>query len=257
MLTYNEITKNGRLGNQLFQYATLRAVGIKTKNTIGFSNLPKKSFDGSDTIFNFNIIKNKNYVSPKKQYREKYFYFDESIFTIDDDTDIFGYFQSWKYFDNIREILKREIIPTDTSKIQSINNFLYDFNPKNEKVCAIHVRRGDYLKKEEYHPVCNKTYYENSLNIESIKYMKKIIVTDDKEWCEQNFTNIPISPFINNIEDLWLMKNCDAVIMANSSFSWWGAYLGKNEIVIAPKNWFGSAANINASDLYMNHWILL
>lgn len=257
MISYNNITNNGRLGNQLFQYATLRSVGIRTNNSIGFLNTPKKSLDGGDTIFCLNVIKNKCAISQKYKYNEPYFNFDKSIFHIKDSTDIHGYFQSWKYFDDIRNVLLREFIPSENSKIESVNNFLNTINPNNESLCAIHIRRGDYVNKQDYHPLCSLEYYNKALRLENIKKMKKVIVTDDKEWCSKAFPEIPISSLETNTEDLWLMKNCDAVVMANSSFSWWGAYLGPNKTVVAPKDWFGSSAKIDSSDIYMNHWTVL
>jgi hypothetical protein len=87
------------------------------------------------------------------------------------------------------------------------------------------------------------------------------VFSDDINWCKQNLS-FPKMQFVegqDNIEDLWFMSLCSNNIIANSSFSWWGAWLNNNpeKKVIAPKNWFGQYANINSSDIVPETWILL
>lgn len=257
MITYSKLTGNGRLGNQLFQYATLRAIGIKNNLEIGFSSFPEKDFSGENTIFNLKVLNNDFKGNIFYCYLEKSFTFDEDVFKTTDNTDFIGYFQSWKYFNSIRDVLLKEFVPKDKSRILKVKDYINYINPHRNKICAIHIRRGDYLNNQNYHPICTKEYYLKAMSLDSIRDMEKIIVTDDKEWCRKNYPGFIISELTDNIEDLWLLKNCDAVVMANSSFSWWGAYLGKNEHVVAPKKWFGPEANLDSKDIYMNHWITI
>jgi hypothetical protein len=257
MLTYSEITENGRLGNQLFQYAALRSIGIIKNIPIGFTQFPEKSFDGGDTVFCFNVIKNIFKGNIKYKF-DPIFEFDKRFFDIADETNLSGFFQSYKYFHNIRDILLKEFVPSDANKIAAVGQYLKQINPHREPICAIHFRRGDYLEKVGVHPPCDRRYYMQAMILPEIRNMKKVILTDDKEWCRYNYPSIPVSNLSSNTEDLWLMKNCDAVVMANSSFSWWGAYLGKNTKVVAPRNWFGhEARGIITRDIYMPHWKII
>ena len=133
---------------------------------------------------------------------------------------------------------------------------------KNENTCSIHVRRGDYLNSPNHHPTQNMNYY-----MRAIKEMPKdsvfLIFSDDIKWCKENFPNLP-EKFIfvegnKDYEDLHLMTHCKNNIIANSTFSWWGAWLNSNsdKIVVAPKKWFGPALkNNDTKDLYCEGWII-
>jgi len=155
-----------------------------------------------------------------------------------------GYWQSEKYFLDIKgEIAKSFIWP-------EIKNL--DF--KNS--CSLHVRRGDYLKTQHVHPVQSIDYYNKALDI--IQPQGNIFVfSDDIQWCKNNF-NYKNSIFMennSNIYDLRAMSLCSDNIIANSSFSWWGAWLNQNENkkVVAPKNWF--ADSTNDADIKPSEWI--
>lgn len=238
----------------MFQYATLRALGIKKNVPIGFSNMPLKSFDGGDSVFAFNVQKNTCPSPPWSYYEEPHFHFDPFLTEVKDGTDILGYFQSWRYFDNIRSTLLEEFTPADWNVEDKIDFYRVHlgFNSSSPGVCAVHVRRGDYVQKQDYHPLCGMKYYKEAMEHPAVAHMQKVIVTDDKEWAKEAFPGFKISPMETNLEDLWFIASCEGVIMANSSFSWWGAYLGPNNNVIAPKNWFGD--DKNTSDLYHPNW---
>ena len=235
----------------MFQYATLRALGIKKNVPIGFSNMPLKSFDGGDSVFAFNVQKNTCPSPPWSYYEEPHFHFDPFLSEVKDGTDILGYFQSWKYFDNIRKTLLEEFTPTDPSIDKNVGDYFGRLgNPV--QVCAVHVRRGDYVQKQDYHPLCGLDYYTEAMMHPSVAHMQFVIVTDDKEWAREQFPYLLVSEMETNLEDFWFIRSCDGVIMANSSFSWWGAYLGPNNNVIAPKNWFGD--DKDTKDLYHPNW---
>lgn len=154
-----------------------------------------------------------------------------------------GYWQSEKYFFD--------------SKNEIINSFFWpetkNFDFKNS--CSIHVRRDDYLKAQHVHPVQSIDYYNKALDIIQPKG-NIFIFSDDINWCKQNL-HFKKSIFMENntnIQDLKYMSLCEDNIIANSSFSWWGAWLNqnKNKKVVCPKTWFGDQTN--DSDIKLKQW---
>ena len=132
----------------------------------------------------------------------------------------------------------------------------------------IHIRRGDYTLYPDHHPTCNTGYY--SEGIEKIKDISGenvniIIFSDDKKWCYENMGNQVGDNFIipeteNPYVELYMMTKCNYHIIANSSFSWWAAYLNSNpnKKIVAPSKWFGSAyEHFNTKDLLPKSWIKL
>jgi len=236
----------------MFQYATLLSLGLKKGLPIGFSQTPLKSFDGGDTVFSFQVSRNICTSPPTTLYREPHFEFDESLFDVKDGTDILGYFQSWRYFDESRGQLLREFIPSDHGIVDKVEKYVNSLKKGGTSLCAMHIRRGDYVQKQDFHPLCDVNYYKKAMGNPVVSHMKMVIVTDDKEWARVTFPGILVSEMDTNLEDLWFIRSCDGVIMANSSFSWWGAYLGPNTNVIAPAKWFGD--DKNTSDLYHPNW---
>ena len=225
----------------MFQYAAVRALGesfnlptffpTKTPNLHDIFNLPQTSFVDGD------------YTS----YIESTFHYQE-IPKIAENMVLFGYYQSEKYFKEHEDVIRKDFTfkkPTKT-KIEPLTT-------------SIHVRRGDYLDQQDSHPVCSVEYYKEAMSL--FPDQKFIIFSDDLEWCKENLkgNTITYSEGHTPSEDLELMSLCDNHIIANSSFSWWGAWLGanKNKRVVAPKKWFGSAAKYDSKDLYCEGWIVL
>lgn len=159
-----------------------------------------------------------------------------------------GYFQSHKYFYGFDDEIKDLFILPDIT---------HDFDVNN--LTSVHVRRGDYLKLSEYHTVCNIEYYMEAMNI--IGDSKFIFFSDDMNWVKKNFkgNNIYYSTFNDELLDLTMMSICNNNIIANSSFSWWGAFLNKNtnKKVIAPKQWFGPNGPKDTQDLIPESWIVI
>ena len=171
-----------------------------------------------------------------------------------------GYFQSEKYFKEYGTQIK-ELFTYPKEYVDTVLNKYKDLLEKN--TCSIHVRRGDYLKFPDHHPTQNMNYY-----MRAIKQMSKdsmfLIFSDDIVWCKKNFPNIPEKfMFIEgntDSEDFLLMSLCNNNIICNSTFSWWAAWLNRNEQkkVIAPSVWFGSAKGFTENDmkdLYCENWI--
>jgi hypothetical protein len=249
----------GGLGNQMFQIAATHALALRHGDNSCFDLYScftplqgKPSINYIDTLFK-NINHNQT-LRFKNIHKEISFNFTPIEYSKDLLLD--GYFQSEKYFlDYQSEIIDLFTI-TDFDK-EAINELL-SLN-KYDSIISIHVRRGDYLKHSDIHPVCDLTYYNEAMKM--FDNSTFIFISDDMKWVKENFKgdNIIYSPFNDEIMDLTLMTMCDNNIIANSTFSWWGAYLNKNKNkkIIAPKNWFGPKANKNETDIIPSSWIKL
>jgi len=249
----------GGLGNYLFQIATAQSIALRDNKTLVCDTNDILRIHQPYTKYLENIFKNIKFSDELKTLNN----LDEVDFTyneipkIDGDVKLNGYFQSEKYFINYREdILNLFSIDDDTKTY--LDKKYGDILGLN--TCSIHVRRGDYLYKQNYHPAQDINYYYKSLN--KIGYDKHFLIfSDDMEWCKQNFDFIPNKTFIEgneDFQDLYLMSMCDNNIIANSSFSWWGAWMNINEDkkVIAPSKWFGNNnLHLDTNDLYCNKWI--
>ena len=263
MITHKSIGYNGRLGNQMFQYAALKALSLKTGYEMFLPNHTSIKPDGCFDMTNNKWIEYKldlldcfDLFCPildntlLNQYQEHSFEFEP--FTISNNTSIEGYFQSYKYFDEF----KQEIIKDFTFK-SNILNHCQNIILSYQNPIAIHIRRGDYVNHPGFWNITPE-YIQEALGYFTDKEYTFLVFSDDIEWCKQIFPEGVI--FIegnNQFEDLCLMSICEHNIISNSSYSWWGAYLNKNEDkkIIAPKNWFIPAKPLN--DLYPKNWIII
>ena len=122
---------------------------------------------------------------------------------------------------------------------------------------GLHIRRTDYVQKQDYHPLCDMDYYERALE-KLPKDIPVVVVSDDPKWCEKQELFAPdrfmISESDDNLIDMCILTLCNYHVIANSSFSWWGAWLAESNKVIAPKTWFGPAANLDDSDIVPEEW---
>lgn len=195
---------------------------------------------------------------------EKQFSFDPSVLELKGNIYLDGYWQTEKYFVKIKDILLREF--SIKYKQDSINTELA-MQIKNTESVSIHIRRGDYIsnpKTNQVHGVCSMDYYQKSVNqiVQQFPNCHFYIFSDDHSWVKDNFkVNLPMTMVDHNdastnYEDLRLMSLCNHNIIANSSFSWWGACLNKNseKIVIAPERWFNDPT-VDTSDLIPENWI--
>ena len=173
-----------------------------------------------------------------------------------------GYMQSEKYFTNNRQLILDMFAPTEVVK-QYINDKYRELLRNN--LMSIHIRRGDYVHLPDHHPTVSPAYH-----IDATRYItsrtaveRYLIFSDDIEWCKQTFGNEQDITYIEgeaDYIDLYLMSMCKHNIIANSTFSWWGAWLNQNpdKIVVAPKDWFGPAkAGVDTKDLIPESWIKL
>lgn len=260
-MSFVSVDLMGGLGNCLFQIATAYSTSLRDSKTfICQKNVSYGSHKPIDHYLN-NIFGKINFgtVNTNSQsYKEPFFHYNE-IPKTNNNLILNGYFQSEKYFINYRnEILELFAINNEVNhKLQNkYQNLL------NKKTCSLHVRRGDYVRLNDFHTVQPIDYYKKSVNLIGEDY-EYLIFSDDIEWCKNNFDFIKNKNFIEgdtDYENLYLMSMCDHNIIANSSFSWWGAWMNKNENkkIISPKDWFGvKNKHINTKDIYSKNWIII
>lgn len=199
-------------------------------------------------------------------FREKYFHFDPDVVALRAPVCMDGYFQSEKYFSDSEAVVASEftLVAAPAASAQAVLAGIM----ASDAIC-VHVRRGDYVASAStnaFHGTCSLDYYYEGLRIvgEGLSSPHCFVFSDDPGWVRSNF--IPEMPLtivdINGPdaahEDLRLMAACKHFVIANSSLSWWGAWLGKGagKRVVAPKHWFQSAAN-DTKDLLPAGWVRL
>lgn len=264
-ISFNQLGNYGHLGNQMFQYASLR--GIAKNNNLDFVIPPKEHFGSSYSIrtsiydcFELSFIKDNNIGIPSntRTFHETSYQFDNALFNnCADGIDLFGYYQSPKYFNNIEKEIR-----TDFKFKKSVIKEANDFISTKEIIdfASLHIRRTDYVTLS--HALYNlpESYYIEAISMLP-KGMKIIVFSDDIEWCKQQEflikNNVIFSNF-NSYSDLYLMTMAKFNIIANSTFSWWGAWLNQTygKITICPKMWFGpSLPDHTTEDLILDDWI--
>lgn len=242
----------GGLGNLMFQIAHAYIYSLKfNKEFELYTNLLQKAHHTNIDIYKDNIFKKlnlqhhndgNNYFSSFTMTREKGFGYQPSQYIINNVL-FHGYYQSYRYLDEY----KKELIDLFNLNIHTVSN-----------TCAIHVRRGDYAQLADYHPLQSLEYYKQA--IDHIGQENKFhVFSDDINWCKDNFRpfNLDFIYHENSTpdQDFLSMLNCEKHIIANSTFSWWPAWL-VNHKVVAPINWFGRAySSYNVQDnLLLPEW---
>lgn len=263
---YLDVTKlnkynkhNGFELNEVFHY------NFKIVNKIQLFNLLKfKAY----FIANESIKKNDQSINKinKQIFREYSVNYNSDFRLINEPCYISGYWQSEKYFKDV-EIDLRKIF-TFKNPLNTINNNYSNKIINSNSVC-VHVRRGDYvsnLKTLNYHGICDLKYYKTAIDLISkkIENPKFYIFSDDIEYAKcffsqfENCEIVNINCEKNSYNDMHLMSLCKHHIIANSTFSWWGAWLAKsnNQIVVAPKNWLIGSDEI-VKDIYFENMFVI
>jgi hypothetical protein len=263
------------LGNQLFQYAAARSVADFRKTELRlevrrFSRDKLRNYELHHYRISAPIATRAELASVRAQkpplpllalyrtklakrppeiiYKEKTWAYDPDVYTVPLPILLVGFFQSPRYFDRIRETLLEELTPIDEPTGQ--NRDTLDQIQQTNAV-FVHVRRGDYVSDavvNSKHGICSLDYYERAWT-----YLRKrvasphlYIFSDDPQWTRENLRFDAPRTYVDHNgpgaghEDLRLMSHCRHAIIANSSFSWWGAWLGRNpdKIIIAPAQWW-------------------
>lgn len=266
MISFNQLGNLGRLGNQMFQYASLRGIAanrgfdfcIPLEHIFGENDHNVKNSDTNIyTVFDLSKCNKINKPILYQRVQESGFHFDEDIFNnCPDDVDLYGYFQSEKYFKHIENEIRNDFA-FYSDVIESCEE-LIDGEVGSDEVISLHVRRSDYLNLQSFHPVSSIEYYTEALK--KFPEVPVFIFSDDPDWCinQKLFDGDRFLISKNTSDfDLCLMSKCSHHIIANSSFSWWGAWLANSKHVIAPKVWFGPELLHNTKDLYLNNWEVL
>jgi hypothetical protein len=234
----------GWLGNELFQYSATRALSLK----LGVKTIFPRNNPDLHRIFNLDALDKPSEwpIGPIRVFEEPHFHFAPGFWDLPDWTILSGYFQSEKYFAPYAEQIKQEFTFRDPVGW-----------PRFKDWVSVHVRRGDYLTFPHHHPPCSVEYYRQAMA--QFPGAHFIIFSDDIEWCKANLAgkDVEFSEGFSPDRDLQRMILCDHHIIANSSYSWWGAYLGQNhnKRVIFPRTWFGPAkAGWDTKDLCPESW---
>jgi hypothetical protein len=269
----------GGLGNQMFQIAaayaaakdhdTEMAIDLSITHTSGqghphkkyddnlYKNIPRFEFKGTE----FEV-----YNEPKFSYSKIPAPPDNKHLIID------GYFQSPKYFKKYEpDIRKLFNIPDDIKQgvREKVEKIKEHFN--KPATCCVHVRRGEYLKLPNIHPVQTVDFFKRSMALFDTDNTVFIIISDDMKWCMENikfhtvaycnsgydYDTQPVDNDLNELFDMYLAAHCDGNIISNSSFGWWGAWFNVCERVVAPATWFGPDGPPDYQDIYCNNWRIM
>ena len=244
---------NGRLGNNLFQIATIASIANQLGVEFIVPDLTYAGHRGDIPVdlsifdYKFNIGKLKSPI----EYNESSFEYAKIEGT--DNLNISGFFQSWKYFEDIKDLLINKYFKPSVE----ISNELLKYDISKNSL-GISVRRGDYLMLQHNHCVLTSDYYQDVINKHFKDNIDQIyIFSDDIEWCKSVFGDQ-----VNYVENsigvqLFLMSKMKHLILSNSTFAWWGGYLNQNNgTIVAPTPWFGpNNSYINTDDLYYPSWI--
>jgi hypothetical protein len=276
----------GGLGNQLFQYAAGRALalhhGTKLLLDVGkFDEYKLRHFDLAalhteltiakpDELipyFNRNVFqKIRDNIAPmsqRKVFKQKKFRFDPRFFSLPAEIYIQGYWQSEKFFAPVADTIRREftVRAEHIEKVRALADRI-----RGEEAVSMHIRRGDYTNKEimERHGILPESYYQQAIALLRERYhgLRFYFFSDDMQWVKDKFA-IDNAEFVSgaytstHFEDFYLMSCCRHNIIANSSFSWWAAWLNANpaKTVIASRQWFGEKGPKDTQDLIPASWL--
>lgn len=279
----------GGLGNQMFQYAIAYSLARKIecemkldlnffdsykthKYSLTFLNITALSAKKFDTVHS-ESSKSKKFFSKllgyncKKIIREKSLLFDPSIFELEDNIYLDGYWQSEHYFKDYAVDIRKEF---SFKHSPSLANEILLGDIVAEQSVSVHIRRGDYVsdaKANAVHGTCDDEYYQRAVSYMHSKLSNKLkfyIFSDDPQWVRENMNFGESAVYVthndaeHNFEDLRLMSACKHHIIANSSFSWWAAWLNPSDdkIIVAPKQWF-KTTTLDSNDIVPDNWIRL
>lgn len=283
----------GGLGNQMFQYAFGKAMSIRYNSDLVFDfdffNDVQSGKDKKSTIRNYelgifenifiksadrsvkkkilgnkyvDLLRYKLGLGRKNFYLESKFSYNEKVENLSIPVYLYGYWQSFNYFKGIQTII-RDDFQFNYRKIGFKNEEILQKIQANRSAVSIHVRRGDYLNLPYF--VSLMEYYRLAIDTISKKVADPyfFLFSDDPQWVREKIVPLLENSILidwnvrgDSWKDMMLMSHCRHHIIANSSFSWWAAFLGSNpdQVVIAPKKWFLDD-NIDTSDLYLDDWI--
>ena len=287
---------SGGLGNQMFQYAFGRATAkrLGADLVLDLSDPTLQIHNGYELSRVFNIqartattsdiktvlgwLRHNNVQRLIRNFRisrllsipyivEHDLHFTPQMLRIPDNTYLSGYWQSEKYFEDVIDCIYEDF--TFSSSASGMNEDISaDIIDGKETAISVHVRRGDFVNNyavSQVHGNCNQEYYQSAIKSIAgrVKFPRFYVFSDDMNWARNNLDSSFSYVFVDHnrdkfsYEDMRLMSLCKHNIIANSTFSWWAAWLNSNfnKIVIAPKNWYHSNFNYKIDSLLPKDWI--
>lgn len=265
----------GGLGNQMFQYAVGRHLALKNDTELkldisglGYDNgvSPKRVYSLGDLRIKENLATpgevwwRKLGLFWSQYYKESALSYDDKVLRLTGNVYLDGYWPCERYFAAIGETIRSEFRPK-----RRLGKLTEDYRSMIGKApsVSLSVRRGDFVTKK-FHGTCSPDYYKRALAIilKRVKNPCLFIFSDDLPWAKKNLRYKYETRYLSQVgtdrsfEDVFLISFCRHNIIANSSFSWWGAWLNNNpeKIVVAPKRWFGDKT-VDTSDLIPSGWI--
>tara|TARA_Y100000592_G_scaffold96624_1_gene165445 strand:- start:2931 stop:3806 length:876 start_codon:yes stop_codon:yes gene_type:complete len=291
MITFSQLGKYGRLGNQLFQYAALRSLSLERGYECKIPNPQEMEWHGQKCLMDqFNI--KADYLEEKDYSKIRYRYYepmiekaDKNFLHLGDGADIIGYFQSYQYFKDYEKEIVEELTPNDIL-LNKAGEILETIKEQDTEIVSLHVRRGD--NQDGTNPQYNDFYGKNDILTDDSPYGKYLKQTfeifknkkvkylvfsggtrakkgsnlTDIEWCKNNMKgdNITYSEGLSDIMDFTLMTLCDHNVICHlSSFGYWSGILNKNpdKIVVAPEDYSLGADNRAANGFYPKEWRII
>lgn len=262
---FNHLGSLGQLGNQMFQYAAVKGISRNIGTTFmipNHSNVVQDGLGNKLRIELFDCFKIKpdaiGILDTEHYLQEQKFEFDEDLFNFkfEGNLSLVGYFQTEKYFQHIADEIRE-----DFSFLDDIVSDCEEYLEFFDNPIALHIRRGDYLINSKNHHNLSMDYYKEALS-EFEDDRQVIIFSDDPSWCKEqelfSSDRFLVSEGTGPYHDLYLMSKCSDFIIANSTFSWWAAWLANSKKVVAPSKWFGpNNSHKNTKDIYCEHWIVV
>ena len=278
----------GGLGNQLFQYAAARRMALKSGLTLKLDVTEFGAYKRPYALRHFNIVE--DFASPGEIRRlkrdrlgllfqqvliprprhthlqERYFHFDSGVLDFRGPAYVSGYWQSEKYFTDVTSVIRAEYslkTPPAHATLAVLGLI------EAAESVSLHVRRGDYVsnvKARLRHGSCSLEYYRRAIAeiARRVRHPQFFVFSDDAPWAREQLRIDAPTHFVDHngpgadFEDLRLMSRCRHHIIANSTFSWWGAWLGEHpgQVVIAPEKWF-ALSSLDARDICPARWLRL
>jgi hypothetical protein len=243
MATFSQLGNYGRMGNAMFQIAV--TLGLSQRMGEG-AVFPKWKYQKHFKLDRCKFVDR----VPKmgRKYNEPHYAY-KQIPNLNN-CDLFGYFQSEKYFDNCKDLVRKAFTP-----------IVPDDDNVGRGVCGVHVRRTDYLKHKGCFAELGPDYYYQAAEL--VPANNFCVFSDDLKWCRENLTDsrFLITDSAPDYVDFRMLMSMDHQIIGNSSFSWWAAWMNDNpdKVVVAPKKWFGPrlAPTHPTKDLIPKGWLLV
>jgi hypothetical protein len=285
MVTFYNLGELGRLGNQLFQYAAIKSLSLKNNYECKIPNITVKFWHGQKSLLNcFNIesrfFTDEEISKVNKIYNEpRWDKIDENFFSIPDNTNINGFFQSLFYFEEFENQIKKELTPKEEFLLPN-KDYIKKLKEQYEgyEIVSVHIRRGDNMENNQEGLIkayekngLYFTYFNKAKEVFKNKKVKFLIFTggargdennnSDIKWCKENFIGdeFIFSENQKQIDDFCRIMSCDHNILSHaSSFGWWAAYINPNpnKIVVAPEWYHPDDPTLKRNKFYPSNYIL-